>query len=90
MRSVCVEMLGRLGPEAASALPTLQRELAPSTPHERCLVLRALASIAPEDPEVLKAVKEALSDPYSWIRQAAAKALEKIESPSPGEGAGKE
>ena len=67
--------LGRLGPDAAAALPQVRERLRDADPHVRGYALTALVRICDDPVEVSSAAVRQLSDPNDGVRDAAGRYL---------------
>jgi HEAT repeat protein len=68
--------LGKIGPAAKAALPRLlEVTAADESPAVRIEALQAVPLIAPDSSETITTLAQALSDPHSYVRNAAAREL---------------
>ena len=75
--------VGRMGVDAAWAVPTLKVLLAHDSANVRSLAARTLGQIGPAASGAEPALKRSLRDPNVAVQDAARDALEKIQAPSP-------
>jgi HEAT repeat protein len=75
-RTSAIQGLKELGPKANAAIPTLMREATSDAPdHLHGTAALALSAIAPNDPEVVRAVLKATRAPHKYSRGEAIQAL---------------
>ncbi len=74
-RQQAAQLLGELGTAAASALPALGERISDQDAAVRAAVVRALASIAPDDGPTRSTVLASLQDPEAPVRVAALESL---------------
>jgi len=72
--------VGRMGPDAAWAVPTLVRLLSHPQPQIRALAARALGEIGVADADVESVLRRRVRDDAAAVRRAAQKALEQIQT----------
>lgn len=77
-RRLCAVALGRIGEQAADALPALRAGLSDSDADVRAAVATALGSVGEASTEVLEALRAAQSDGTLAVRRAASIALSKL------------
>lgn len=73
-------ILGRIGPDASAAVPTLLAALANENSIIRLNAVRALGGIGPGARAALEGLKARLEDPDSGVRAAAKEALSAVEA----------
>ena len=79
IRETAAEILGNIGPAAGEATPALIRVSSKDENDEvRAMAVWALGQVGPAE-EVLSALIEALGDESSWSREAAARALIRLD-----------
>ncbi len=78
IRPLAAFYLGYIGPQAASALPTLKRALANTAYTEQLQIAEAIARINPEDSDAVTVLLGGLRDPENQVRFQAAYALGEV------------
>jgi HEAT repeat protein len=78
IRKACLDALGKIGPDAAEAVPTLVAALNDPEDNVRQSAAEALGMIGPNAAPAVPALVAALNDPEDNVRQSAASALGKI------------
>jgi len=74
--------VGRMGQEAAWAVPTLVKQLSHPQPQIRALAARALGEIGVADGDVEAMLERRLRDDAPAVRKAVRRALEQIQAPA--------
>jgi HEAT repeat protein len=78
VRAVTAEALGKIGPEAKTAIPVLMALLKDKDRDVRCAAADALGRIGPEAKTGIPSLNDLLKDKDERVRRVAADALEKI------------
>jgi HEAT repeat protein len=78
MKRAAARLLGRIGHEAAQAVPALVQTLKAEDPHLRFAAAEALGKIGPCAHAACPALAAMKDDPVQWVRPAARQAIQRI------------